>query len=160
MLDVDFYAEVESDPTRNREVAGVVLLANVLAGVGSAIATDASPFLGAVGGVVIGLVGWVLWSGIALFVGTRFLGGIADFGEMSRVIGFSFTPLVIGIIPWLGFIGAVWALVATVIAIREGLDVSTPRAVTAMVPGWAAWLILSILVYGILGLQNGAGWPF
>jgi hypothetical protein len=160
MLDIDFYAAVEADATRNREVFVVVLVANIFAGVGSALATEASLALGALAGAVIGVVGWILWSGIALFVGTRFLGGTADLGEMARVVGFSFTPLLIGIIPWLGFVGAAWALVATVIAIREGLDVSTPKAIVAMVPGWAAWLILSVVVYATVGLQNGAGWPF
>lgn len=160
LLDVDFYERVEHEPSLNRQVAVVVVVANVLAGIGAAVAIGANPLSGALAGAITGLVGWVIWAVLALFVGTRFLGGTADLGEMSRVIGFSFAPLVIGIVPWLGFVGAVWALVATTIAVREGLDIPTLRAVAAMLPGWAAWLLLAIVVNGVLGLQATSFWPF
>jgi hypothetical protein len=160
LLDVDLYERVEHDATFNRQVVVIVLVASLLGGVGSAVAVDAYPPLGAIAGVFVGFVGWVAWSALALWVGTRFLGGTADFGEMARVIGFSFTPLMIGVVPWLGFVGAAWALVATVVAIREGLDVSTGRAFAAMVPGWIVWLLLSVLVYGALGLRSTPIWPF
>ena len=137
----------------------IVVVANVLAGIGAALATGSPAYLGAVAGAITGLVGWIVWSVIALFIGTRFLGGTADFGQMARVIGFAFTPLVIGIIPWLGFVGAAWALLASVIAIREGLDVSTPRAIVAMLPGWFSWLLLSLIVQGAVGFSETNVWP-
>jgi hypothetical protein len=158
-LDVDFYNEVEVDVSLNKQVTVVVVLANVLAGIGAALATGSPAYLGAIAGAITGLVGWIVWSAIALFIGTRFLGGTADFGQMARVIGFAFTPLVIGIIPWLGFVGAAWALLATVIAIREGLDVSTPRAIVAMLPGWFSWLLLSLIVQGAVGFSETSVWP-
>ncbi len=158
-LDVDFYNEVEVDVSVNKQVTVIVVVANVLAGIGAALATGSPAYLGAVAGAITGLVGWIVWSVIALFIGTRFLGGTADFGQMARVIGFAFTPLVIGIIPWLGFVGAAWALLATVIAVREGLDVSTPRAIVAMLPGWFSWLLLSLIVQGAVGFSETNVWP-
>jgi hypothetical protein len=55
------------------------------------------------------------------------------------VLGFAQSPRVIGIIPLLGPVGSVWALVASVIAIREGQEFNTPRAIATAIVGWSAW---------------------
>ena len=78
--------------------------------------------LGMLGGALTGVIGWLVWSAMSLVVGRYAFAGTSDYGEMLRVIGFAFAPLAIGIIPWLGFVGALWSLVAAVIAIREGVD--------------------------------------
>ena len=48
----------------------------------------------------------------------------------------------IGVIPFLGPVAAVWVLVASVVAIREGLDFSTGRAVGTAIGGWLVWIAL------------------
>ena len=48
----------------------------------------------------------------------------------------------IGVIPFLGPVAAVWVLVASVVAIREGLDFSTGRAVGTAIGGWLVWIVL------------------
>ncbi len=133
MLDVGFYNEVERDTRATLPAGIVVVIATGLGGIGSAIATEANLVLGMLGGALTGVIGWVVWSAIALLVGRGIFGGTADLGEMVRVIGFAYTPLAIGFIPWLGFVGAMWKLVAAVIAIREGLDFSTGKAVVQSV---------------------------
>ena len=160
VLDVDFYRRAEETPALNKQVTVVVLLANLLAGIGSAIAVEGSILLGAVTGVVTGVIGWLLWSAISLFIGTRFLGGTADFGEMARVIGYALVPIGIGIVPWLGFVGALWSLAAAAIAIREGLDVSTWKALASTAVGWAAWLLLSVGAHALVGTEVNPLWPF
>ena len=159
MLDVEFYNEAEADPSLNRAAAVVVVLATALGGVGSAFATEVNIAAGAFAGAVTGVIGWLVWSAIALFIGRRLFAGTSDFGEMVRVIGFSYAPLAIGVIPWLGFVGAIWALVAAVIAIREGMDFSTPKAIATMVVGWVAWLTLTLVVQAVLDIEINGGWP-
>lgn len=160
LLDVDLYNEVEADATLNRQAAAVVVIGTALTGLGSVAATDVNVFVGFVTGVVTGLMGWLVWSGIALLVGTRVFSGTSDYGEMLRVIGFAYAPLAIGVIPWLGFVGALWSLVAAVIAVREGMDFSTGRAVVTMAAGWGLWLLLSVAVHAIIGFELAGGWPF
>lgn len=159
MLDVDLYNRAEQDRSLGTQALAVVIVANVLSGIGSAIATDTSILVGGAIGAGTGVVGWLLWSLIAMAVGTRLLGGTSDFGEMRRVIGFAYAPLAIGVIPWLGFVGAVWALVAAVIAIREGMEFSTQRAIATMAVGWVSWLVLSVIVQAILGFSIAPSWP-
>lgn len=160
MLDVDFYNEAEADRSMTVQALIVVVVATTLSGIGSAIATDASIIGGAIAGGLTGVVGWLLWSWIAMLVGTQVFGGSSDYGEMRRVIGFAYAPLAIGVIPWLGFVGAVWSLIAATIGIREGMDFSTKRAVVTVAIGWFAWLVLSILAQWVLGVELLPRLPF
>lgn len=160
LLDVDLYNEVETDPSLTWQAGSVVVVGTALTGFGSAIATDVNIAAGMATGVITGLIGWLVWSGISLIVGTRLFHGTSDYGEMVRVIGFAYAPLAIGVIPWLGFIGALWALVAAVIAVREGMEFSTVRAVVTMVVGWGLWLVLSVAIQTVIGLEVTGGWPF
>ena len=164
LLDVDFYNRAEVDTSLNVQATVVVVVANGLAGVGSAIAAE-STSAGAFGiamalGILTGVVGWLVWSFVANFVGTRVFHGTSDFGQMRRVIGFAYTPLAIGVIPWLGLIGAIWVLLAAVIAIREGMDFSTKRSVATMVTGWGAWMLTTLVINYVLDWNMRSSWPF
>ncbi|MGI9529036.1 MAG: YIP1 family protein [Acidimicrobiia bacterium] len=160
MLDADFYNEAEVDRSMTVQAVCVVIVATTLSGIGSAIATDASIVLGAIAGGLTGVLGWLLWSWIALVVGTKVFKGLADYGEMIRVIGFAFAPLAIGVVPWLGFVGAAWSLVAATIGIREGMDFDTKRAIGTVAVGWGAWLLLSVLVQVVLDIELLPRLPF
>jgi hypothetical protein len=164
LLDVDFYNRAEADTSLNTQAAVVVVVANALAGAGSAFAAETtSPReigIAVLLGVLSGVVGWLIWSAVADFVGTRFFSGTSDFGEMRRVIGYAYAPLAIGVVPWLGVIGAVWVLLAAVVAIREGMDFSTKRSLATMVIGWGAWVLATIAIHVILGWNLRASWPF
>jgi len=165
MLDVDFYNRAEVDTSLNVQAAAIVVVASALAGVGSAIATETAAGsdigIAMALGVLSGMVGWLVWSAVANLVGTRIFKGTSDFGQMRRVIGFAYAPLAIGVVPWLGFIGAVWVLVAAVIAIREGMDFSTKRSVATMALGWGAWVLATVAINVVLDWDmRAAGWPF
>ncbi len=159
LLDTDFYKRVAFEPALIPQAAAVVVTANLLGGVGAALATESNVLASAAIGVATGLVGWLVWSGVAYVVGVRVLGGDADYPEMLRVIGFAYAPLAIGIIPWLGFVGAAWALFAAVIAIRESMEFSTQRSIVTTALGWAAWLGLAVLLNGLLGWDFLTAWP-
>ena len=160
LLDVDFYNEAEQDRALLWSASAVVVVANLLNGIGSAVATDSNILLGALVGAMAGVLGWLIWSTIALVIGTRVFEGTSDYGEMLRVIGFANAPLAIGVIPWLGFVGAAWTLVASVIGIREGMDFDTKRAIGTMVGGWLSWLILTVAVQALIGITLTPSWPF
>ena len=100
-------------------------------------------FLSSLIGVV---VGWLIWSLATWFVGTRLFKGQADLGGMLRVIGFAYIPLVLSIIPCVGWvIGVIWALLAGFIAIRQGLDLDNLKAFFTMVIGAALYIILMVI---------------
>ena len=160
LLDTSFYAEAAENRSLMGQAVTVVVLANLLGGVGAAFATDENALWGALLGVATGLVGWLVWSGVAYFVGVRVFGGESDYPEMLRVIGFAYAPLAIGVIPWLGFVGAAWALFAAVVAIRESMEFSTKRAIATTVLGWAAWLGAAVLLNGLLGWDFMVSLPF
>jgi len=164
MLDVDFYNRAEGDTSLNTQATIVVVVANGLAGIGSAIAAESTSVrdLGIAMslGIVSGVIGWLVWAAVANLVGTRVFKGTSDFGEMRRVIGFAYAPLAIGIIPWLGFIGAAWVLLAAVVAIREGMDFSTKRSVATMITGWGAWMVTTLAINVFLDWDMRASWPF
>ncbi len=159
LLDADFYTEVAEDESLLGQAAVVVVAANLLGGMGSAFATESNPLGGAAIGLVTGLVGWLVWSGVAYAIGVRLFDGDSDYKEMLRVIGFAYAPLAIGIIPWLGFVGAAWALFAAVLAIRESMAFSTQKAIATMALGWAAWLGIAVLLNGVIGWDFLASLP-
>jgi hypothetical protein len=164
MLDVDFYNRAEVDTSLNTQAAVVVVVANGLAGAGAAFATGTTSVreigIAIAFGVLSGVVGWLVWSVVANVVGTRVFKGTSDFGQMRRVIGFAYAPLAIGIVPWLGIIGAVWALLAAEIAISERMEFSTKRSLATMIIGWGAWVLASGVINVVFGWNMRAGWPF
>jgi hypothetical protein len=161
MLDLDFYNEAEVDTSLTWQATVIVVVATALGGVGSAIAQeDASVVAAMAGGMLAGVVGWLLWSLASWQIGTRLFDGDATFGAMLRVIGFAFAPFVIGVIPWLGFPAAIWVLIATIVAFREGLDISTVRALGTMAIGWGLWLGSTVVLNVLLDVQLNARWPF
>jgi hypothetical protein len=159
-LDPRLYEEVEADRSAMGQAAGVVLLSSLAAGISH---ISVAGFGGLVRGAVAALIGWLVWAFLVYLIGTKLLPEPqtrSDMGELLRTIGFASAPgliRVIGIIPllgWLiGFIAAVWTLVAMVIAVRQALDYkSTLRAVVVCIIGWVVQLI--ILMIPLLFMRN------
>lgn len=163
-LSTPVFEEIEHDRSATGQaalvVAGVALLLGLgsgfttIAGAGSFVETFISTFLWA-------FIGWVLWSGVSYFVGTALFGGVADMGEMLRVIGFASAPLALGIIPCIGgLVGALWAVAAGFVAVRQGLDLDNLRAMLTVLIGFVLYLIgyLMLLLIGfIFGQIFGLG---
>jgi hypothetical protein len=165
-LEVSLYEEVEKDASATNQALLVVVIASVCSGIGAAISGQMASGLGGfsaglVVGAIIALFGWLVWSFITYFIGTRVFKGPqteATYGQLLRCIGFSDSPLVLSIlsfIPFLGwiisFVASIWALVAMVIAVRQALDFSTGRAIATCIVGF----IVLIVVSAIVGLLTG-----
>lgn len=143
-LDVDTYEEVESDYSATGQAALVV----TIVAIASAIGGLNEGGRGIIGGVLVAVLGWLLWSGIAYLIGDKVFGGTATWGELLRTIGFAQSPgvlLILGIIPVLGGLVSmavgIWMLVAGIIAIRQALDFSTGRAILTALLGWIPMVI-------------------
>jgi hypothetical protein len=152
-LDVATYEEVEADTTATGQAAVVV----VIAAVASAIGAMGRGGPGIITMLIGTLLGWAIWSWITYFIGTRFFGGTATWGELARTIGFAQTPrilLVLAIIPVLGSLVsiavAIWLLIAGIVAIRQALDVTTGKAVLTAIIGWIVAIIPMALLGAIL----------
>lgn len=148
-LDVATYEEVENDLNATGQAAIVVVLAAIAAGIGA----YGHGGRGMIGGIVSGLLGWASWAAITHFIGTRFFGGTASWGELLRTLGFARSPgvlMVLAIIPGLGpliaILIAIWCLVAGVIAIRQALDIDTGKAVLVALCGWVVNVIITALL--------------
>ena len=179
MLDVNLYEEVEADTSLNQEALIVVILVAVAGGIGS--------FLGQVFGgeigpavisllvtIVLGVVSYYIWAYVTHFVGTRLFDGTADPGELLRTLGYASGPRILALLSFIpclgglaGLVGAIWALVTGVVAVRQALDFDTTKAVLTCIVGWVIALVISIVVglvfgvgafgLGVLGSALGGG---
>jgi hypothetical protein len=164
-LDTTFYNEVEQDTSLNGEALTVVILAAVASGIGAAGSTliagngAGTAAVALVVGAIVAVVGYFVWAWLTQFIGTRFFGGVGDFGETRRTLGYAYAPNLLGIfnlIPCLGaliaLVGSLWALVAGVIAVREALDVDTTKAVLTVVVSWLIVFVISAVILSIVGV--------
>jgi hypothetical protein len=164
-LDVATYEEIEADESATSQAAIVVAIVAIIGGLiggGIAAATDNGSFVGVfLQQLLSAFIGWIVWSAATYFVGTSLFGGTATMGEMMRVLGFAQAPGFLGIIPICGsFVGLIWTLACTFIAIRQGLDLDSGKAILTAIVAFIAVLIVSFIITSILaalGLAAGAG---
>jgi hypothetical protein len=162
-LDVSLYNEVEADLNATTQALMVVVITAVASGIGAALslAITGRPagVVGAlIGGIIVELLGWAVWSYVMYFVGTRVFHGTASYGELLRTLGFAYSPGVLNIlrfIPMLGgliaLIVGIWRIITGFIAVREALDLDNGNTVATIVVGLIAYLIVLFIVAFILG---------
>lgn len=179
-LDVPTYEAVEHDEAATSQAAMIVAVVAVLAAIGAYLGAGAvSSALESLGGIEgmedlnlpgiggalspIGLaiqalistfLTWIIWSGTTYFIGTRVFGGDATFGEMLRVIGFAQAPRMLALIPCIGFIGGIWALVCGFIAVRQGLDLDNMKSALTIVLSWVVAVVIGIVLGPIYALLS------
>ena len=165
-LDVALYEEVEADTSLTGQAATVVVIVAVCQALGSALAmvmAGASSGGQLIPGLIFAaigpLIGWLVWSYTAYWIGTSLLGGTATPGEMLRTLGFAQTPGVLGLLSFLPvvgglavFIGGLWALAAGIVAIRQGLDFTTGKAIATAIVGWLIWMVVLVVLINVFGL--------
>ena len=153
-LDVKTFEEIEHDESALSQAVIVVALVALLNGIGSGLGAtmNEGSFFGSFFSTLIwAFVGWLLWAAVSYFVGTKMFGGQATLNEMLRVLGFAQAPQLLGIIPCLGtLVGAIWALIAGFIAIRQGLDLDNTKAFFTVLVGFVVLLIGYALIAIVL----------
>jgi hypothetical protein len=170
-LDVALYNEVEADLSATSQALTVVIISSVAAGIGGAIAgaiagRPSAIIGGLIGGIVAALLGWLVWSYVMYFVGTRMFGGTATYGELLRTTGFATSPGVLRILSFIPVVGglislvvAIWMIVTGFVAVREALDISTGSTIATIIVGIIAEFIVILvvgLILGALGLGAAA----
>ena len=165
MLDVNLYEEVEADTSLTQEALMVVILVSVASGIGGFLAGIlggggvGAAVIGLILVVVMGVVGYYIWAYITYFVGTSLFGGTADVGELLRTLGYASGPRVLGVLafipclgPLAGLVGAIWALVTGVVAVRQALDFDTGKAIVTVIIGWVIVFVITLVVTAVLGV--------
>jgi hypothetical protein len=149
LLNVPIYEEVEADTTATGQAALVVIIASIAGAIGSYSLGPSR----ALGGLVMALLGWLIWAGVTYLIGVHVFSGTATWGELLRTLGFAHAPgvlFVLGIFPLIGnlftFAVMIWVLVCGIIAIRQALDFSTGKAVLTALIGWLLLVIPSIIL--------------
>jgi len=117
---------------------------------------------GLAGLVVAGFVGWIVTSGLIWVIGVKFMGCTSDYGELLRTLGFASAPKILfllGVLPLgvasyaLGFAVMLLSTVASVLAVRHALDVTTGRAIAVCVTA----MMVSFMVALVVGTVTGVG---
>jgi len=130
------YEEVEADQKATGEAAFIIVATSLVSGAVNGVLTGASSgFFGALGS----LLGWAFYAWVAYIVGVKLFPGPqtkSSWGELARTLGYANTArflilfeLVPGLQALTRLVVSVWVLVATVVALRAALDITTGRAV-------------------------------
>jgi hypothetical protein len=157
-LDPATYEEVEHDTDATWQAALVVAVAAVFSGVGSTGGRTQD----LISGVLTAVIFWAIFALFAYLVGVYLLKSpqtSATFGEVLRALGFSYAPslvAILGLIPGIGFlfilIAGIWSLIASVIALRQSLEVSTGRAVAIAVVAFLAMVVVLAIIAAVFGI--------
>jgi hypothetical protein len=116
-------------------------------------AVTMSPIGMALNAFIGAFVAWLIWSVMTYLIGVNLFKGTATIPEMMRVIGFAQAPRLLSVfnfipcVGWLfGFVGWIWAVVASFIAIREGLDLDGGKALVTILLSLLAVMLVNIFV--------------
>lgn len=160
LLDVSTYEAIEADRTATGQAFVVVVIVAICRGIGAFTSGSG----GVIAGVMGAIIGWLLWSGVTMLVGTKLFGGTADWGELLRTLGFAQSPGVLAIIGVVGFLRppvivlvSLWQLVTGIVAIRQALDFGTGRAVLTAIASFVVVLVVMTLLGGLFGATAALG---
>jgi hypothetical protein len=163
MLDPGTYEEVEADRSATWQALAIVIGSSLAAGIGArGLSGPSVTFAYFASASVMALLAWASWAFVTFEVGSRLLPTPetrVDPGELLRTLGFAATPGLIQVFAVLPgarvpvfAVAIVWALAASVVAVRQALDyTSTGRALAVCGLGW----LLSLTVALLFGLFFG-----
>lgn len=151
------FREIERDVDATTQALIVVVIAAVAGAIGGA----GSGSDGVIGGAVASVLGWIVFSVIAFFVGTRLFGTPqtdVSLGQVLRLIGFAQTPKILGalafipLVGWIfGVVAAIWFVIVAIYALREAFEFQTDRAVITGIVALIAWGIVIAIIVLVLG---------
>jgi hypothetical protein len=157
-LQTDVYEEVEADQKATGEAAFIVVATSLVSGAVNGVLTGASSgFLGALGS----FLGWAFYAWIAYIVGVKLFPGPetkSSWGELARTLGYANTArflIIFELVPGLRAITrtvvAIWVLVATVVALRSALDITTGRAIVVAIASALGQLVIIAIALSAFG---------
>ncbi|WP_026734883.1 Yip1 family protein [Fischerella sp. PCC 9605] len=163
-LNADFYENTRNTPKTRRLALTIVILAAISYAIGSAVillinrATVFILLLALVINAIAVVAGYYFWTFTIWKIGQWLKPIDPTYGDLLVPIGFAYAPQVLNfltLIPLLGrpieLILAVWSLLAVIVAVRQGLDISTWRAAFICLIGWP---LIQIAVGSVQLLQQ------
>jgi hypothetical protein len=152
------YEDIEHDEKATGEAAFIVVATSLVSGAVNGVLTGASSgLLGGLGS----FVGWAFYAWIAYIVGVKLFPGPhtrSSWGEIARTLGYANTcrflilfELVPGLQAITRTVVGLWVLVATIVALRASLDVTTGRAIWIAIASTIGQLIVIGLALTIAG---------
>ena len=164
-LDATVFDEVEHDRDAIGQAFWVVVLASIAQGLGAIQAPSIPALIGGLFGISLaGILGWVVGTGVIWLIGVRMMGGTSDYAELLRTVGFASAPKVlflIGVLPLgaasylLGLLVLILTTVASVLAVRQALDVTTGRAIVVCVVAMVASFVIAAVLGTFIGMSMG-----
>ncbi len=146
LLDSSLYEEVEADQSAFRQAMVVVVISSLATGIGMGLRDGVR---GLVAATIASLIGWLFWSWLTYFIGTRFFPTpetSSSWGELLRTTGFSATPGILRIFSFVPVVG-IWMLATFVVGVRQALDYqSTWGAVMVCLLGWLIWVFVGVFL--------------
>lgn len=105
-------------------------------------------------GLVIGIIVGYIFLFVITFIGAAILhlfvyivGGRAGVEQTIKAVLYAFTPYgLIGWIPYIGLLGMLWSFILTILGIRELHDLSTGKAVLAVILPFIILLVLGMIL--------------
>lgn len=118
-----------------------------------------SPAFGTVGAFFNAFIGafvsWIVWALVTYLIGVKVFNGESTVSEMLRLIGFAQAPRLMSVfsfIPCVGFLfsfaGWIWAIVTSIIAIQEGLDLDSGKSFATILLSIIAVIIVNMVIVG------------
>ena len=150
------YEEVEHDPGATRDGFYIIGIVSVAQAIGRSF--DGLILTGSFGNVLLltitgfleTIIGLAIWSYLLYLIGTRVFKGVATPAEVWRTTGYARSPGVFLIIPVVGGLANIWILVAYFLAARQALDITTGRAILAVILSAIPYLLIQGLVLTLL----------
>ncbi|ARV59095.1 hypothetical protein BZZ01_11005 [Nostocales cyanobacterium HT-58-2] len=149
VLNANFYENARNTPKTHQLALTIVIMAALSHALGSGVillinrATLPVLFLGLLIDAFSIVIGYYFWTFTIWKIGQWLKPIDPTYGDLLSPIGFAYAPQVLNfltVIPVLGrpieLILAVWSLLAVIVAVREGLDISTNRAAIICLLGW------------------------
>ncbi len=164
-LDKTLYPEVKPNEALTNEAITVIILAIVAGAIGSFFGNLIAGY--SFGGAIVNLIvsGLILRAiAIGLFIfacqwlSQAMYKGTATLKEMIRTLGYAQGPAILaifGFIPVVGWLvslaGAILALIATVIAVRETEGFDNTKAIVVCVIAFIIEIVILFVIGGIIG---------
>lgn len=155
----DTYEEIGASPDAMPQAMMVV----AVAALGNAVAETGPNGVGALGGAITVLIGWVAASVATWLMGSMFANGETNytFDRLLRIIGFAFAPvglMVLSPVPIVGIIAvvavAILSLLVIVTAVRVGIQVTTGKAIITLIAAAIGAGLVSMIILETLGVTQ------
>lgn len=146
-LDKNTFEQIKTDQNLMTQAIIIVILYVLIFGfVPSSVGQS---FASKIGTSILQFVFWIIESVILYFIGTSVFKSETDIPTFMRLTGFARTPGLLAnflIIPY-SILANLWTLVVFIVAIRQGLEISTGKAI---VTGLTIWIVEAAGLFLIL----------